>query len=214
MKIKVGTRKSPLALAQVEEVLQEIRLFDPNVEFEVIAIDTSGDKDKKTSLRSMDKTDFFTREIDELLLTQKCHIAIHSAKDLPEPLPKGLFLASITKGVDSSDSLVLRENVRFQDLPKGAVIATSSKRREEAVQSLRDDFVFVDIRGTIHERLEQLYSKTVDGVVIAEAALIRLKLNPNREALPGLTTLNQGRLAVVCREDDPKMRTLFSVIHA
>ena len=211
--IKVGTRKSPLALAQVREILDEIRAFKPDIEFELVPVETMGDRDHSTSLRSLDKTDFFTREIDRLLLSFGCQIAIHSAKDLPDPLPADLCIAAMTKGVDPSDSLVLREGVSFEQLPRGAVIATSSKRREETVASLRPDLTFVDIRGNIGQRLQKLYSCEVDGVVIAEAALIRLNLHPNRIPLPGETALHQGRLAIVCRAQDQEMVSLFSVLH-
>lgn len=213
MKIKVGSRKSPLALAQVKEVLDEIRIFHPSVEFDILPVDTIGDCDRITSLRSLDKTDFFTRELDDLLVNFGCQIAIHSAKDLPEPLPNGLQLAAMTKGVDPSDALVLREGVSFAQLPPGAVIATSSKRREELMASLRTDFTFVDIRGNIGERLHKLYTGEVDGVVVAEAALIRLHLQPNRMRLPGETAMHQGRLAIVCRAKDQEMISLFSLLH-
>ena len=86
--ITVGARGSPLSRIQVEEVYAEIRGNHPNILFHPIFVDTLGDQDKKTSLRNLNKTDFFTREIDQMLLAGECRIAIHSAKDLPEPLPK------------------------------------------------------------------------------------------------------------------------------
>lgn len=213
MLIKVGARSSPLSLAQVEEVLREIRGFFPKAAFDVIPLLSQGDKDKKTSLRTMGKTDFFTKEIDDLILAHTCRIGIHSAKDLPEPLAKGLKRIALTKGEDSSDSLVLRQGDSLEKLPKGACIATSSERREEAVLQLRPDFAFTDIRGTIHERLEKLENGSVHGVVIAEAALIRLKLTHlNRIKVPGETVPFQGRLAIIAREDDTEMETLFACL--
>src|SRR5690348_1871807 len=92
----------------MEEVLQELLQFHPDVEFEPIWIVTTGDRDLKTSLRSLEKTDFFTKEIDALQLSGGCRISVHSAKDLPDPLPKGLVIAALTRGVDPSDSIVLR----------------------------------------------------------------------------------------------------------
>lgn len=189
--MKIGARSSPLSRAQVEEVKREFSL-----ECEVVWVQTTGDLDRVTSLRTLDKTDFFTRELDQMLLEGKIDAAVHSAKDLPDPLPKGLWIAALSKGVDPRDSLVIkREPVR--------IVATSSARREEAVRQLYPNCQFIDVRGTIQERLE----KEVDGVVIAEAALIRLQLTHlNRVFLPGETAPLQGKLAIVCRENEPLSR--------
>lgn len=206
--ILVGARDSPLSKKQVEEVYLELKQFHPQITFHPLYVKTVGDLDKKRSLRSLDKTDFFTRELDQMVLEKKVRIAIHSAKDLPEPLPKGLVIAALTKGVASFDSLVLREN---EQLPHNGVVATSSERREESVRQLYPAARFVDIRGNIQERLEKLHQRTVDGVVIAEAALIRLELTHlTRIRLPGETAPLQGRLAVVAREGDDEILELFT----
>jgi len=214
MKILSGARSSPLSRAQADEILEEIRAFHPEVQFEMNWVLTRGDKDKTVSLKGLGKDDFFTRELDEMLLKGEIRIAIHSAKDLPEPLPKGLALAALTRGLDPRDSLVLRDGMTLEMLPPNSVIATSSIRREEIVCSLRPDFRFEDLRGTVGERLEKLKSGEVDGIVVAEAALIRLKwTHLNRIFLPGGTAPLQGKLAVLSREDDLEMQTLFSLIH-
>lgn len=182
-----GARSSPLSRAQVGEVKEEFGL-----EFDVVWIETMGDLDQKTPLCTLEKTDFFTRELDQMLLEGRIDVAIHSAKDLPDPLPKGLKVAALSKGVDSRDSLVIKKE-------PVQVVATSSVRREEAVRELFPNCRFVDLRGTIQERLQ----KEVDGVVIAEAALIRLKLTHlKRIFLPGQAASMQGKLAIVCREDE------------
>ena len=213
-RIRVGARSSPLARIQVGEVLSELNAFYPNISFDTLFVETSGDIDLKTSLRALDKTDFFTKEIDELILGGQCRIGIHSAKDLPHPLPAGLRLICLTKGIDSSDSLVLRPGSTIENLPPHARIATSSVRREECVKELRNDFVFIDIRGTIGQRLEQLDRLEADGVVIAEAALIRLNLTHlNRVRLPGPTAEGQGQLAVIAKEYDEEMAKLFSYLN-
>jgi hydroxymethylbilane synthase len=185
--LKIGARSSPLSRAQVEEIQIELGL-----QFEPVWVETTGDLDRTTSLRSLEKNDFFTRELDQMLLEGKIDAAIHSAKDLPDPLPKGLKIALLTQGLDPRDSLVIkREPIQ--------VVATSSVRREEAVRQLFPNSRFIDLRGTIQERLEI----DADGVVIAEAALIRLKLTHlKRIFLPGPTVPGQGKLAIVCRENE------------
>jgi hydroxymethylbilane synthase len=186
-------------MAQVEELCS---FLPGDLEVETVYTDTYGDKDRKTSLRTLGKTDFFTREVDELVLSNVCDIAVHSAKDLPDPLPNQLALIALTKGVDSRDVLVLRDGESLDTLSEGAVIATSSERRAEAVKELREDFRFIDLRGTIGERLQLLAEKKADGIVVAEAALIRLKLTHlNRIYLPGSTTTGQGRLAIVGKRE-------------
>jgi hydroxymethylbilane synthase len=211
--ITVGARQSPLSQAQVREVLLEIKNHYPEIEFSGIFVETMGDKDLKTSLRTLVKTDFFTKEVDTLLLSSVCRIAIHSAKDLPDPIPEGLSLAALTVGLDPSDSLVFRPGDQLDTLPSGAIIATSSVRREEAVRQLRADLRFIDLRGTISQRLEKLRTYEADGVVIAEAALFRLGLTHiNRIRLPGDTVPYQGQLAILTRSDDWEMLELFSCI--
>lgn len=213
MKLKIAARMSPLSQAQTKEILAEIRQYHPQIIFEEVFIQTTGDIDQKTSLRTLEKTDFFTKEVDRLVLNGTCRIAIHSAKDLPEPLAKGLSMIALTKGLDSSDSLVFRNEDSLDSLPPGALIATSSVRREEAALQLRSDFTFRDLRGTIEQRLSLLEKREADGVVVAEAALIRLSLTHlNRVALPGTTTPLQGQLAVVARSDDREMEKLFKAI--
>lgn len=208
--LTVAARESPLSQAQVKELLNEIREYYPDIEFQVRLTASYGDRDKSVSLRTLDKTDFFTREVDALVLNHTCRIAVHSAKDLPEPIPEGIEMAALTRGQDPSDSLVMRDG---EALKAGMCIATSSERREEAVKKLCADVRFVDIRGTIGERLEKLKGGEVDGVVIAEAALIRLNLHHlNRIRLPGSTTPLQGQLAVMARAGDDEMRNIFACI--
>ncbi|GAB4190768.1 MAG: hydroxymethylbilane synthase [Simkaniaceae bacterium] len=214
MKILVGARNSLLSQVQVQEVLLEIQSFFPEIRFDPVFVKTSGDLDQKTSLRDLEKTDFFTKEIDRMVLSKKIRIAVHSAKDLPDPLPPGLAVVALTKGKDPSDCLVMREGDSLERLPKNAVIGTSTRRREEAVLRLRSDILLKDLRGDILQRLQQLEKRAFDGIILAEAAILRLKLHHlNRMILPGETAPLQGRLAVVARKDDGLMRKLFSQIH-
>ena len=201
LKLKCVARSSNLARAQVHEIEQELGLA-----LEPIFIESHGDLDLKTSLRALDKTDFFTREIDALVLAGAADLAIHSAKDLPDPLPKGLKCVYLSKGVDSRDALVMREGMELADV---SIVGTSSERRDRAVCALKPDVVCKDIRGTIEARLKQLMAGDYDAVVIAEAALIRLNLTHlNRIYLPGDTTPFQGRLAVVMRTDSSLLEVI------
>ncbi len=202
--VSIGTRSSPLARAQFLE-LQFLLPFPLTPTY----VTTHGDRDRKTSLRTLDKCDFFTRDIDQMQLRGECRLSLHSAKDLPDPIPTGLLIAAITEGVDRSDSLVLRDG---ETLRPGMKIGSSSPRREEAARQLEPKLSFIDIRGVIEERLDRLKSD-LDGVIIAEAALIRLGLTHlNRLTLPGDTTPLQGQLAILARADDHEMLAHLSYL--
>lgn len=208
--IQTGARSSPLSKIQVKEIYEALIEFHSTVQFDVHYFSTTGDKDQKTSLRSLGSTDFFTKEIDEWVLEKKGRVGIHSAKDLPSPLPKGLSIFCLTQGLDPADVLVLPKNQTLEALPRGARIATSSVRREECALQLRPDLTFMDLRGTIEQRLAKLENSEADGVIVAEAALIRLGLQHlNRIRLPGETAEGQGRLAVVGQSSDEEMKQLF-----
>lgn len=224
MTILVGLRDSKLALKQFEEVLTLLgspSYFQPTLVktigdsyFKPILMKTIGDKHLDVSLKEMDKTDFFTRDIDQMQLQGKCRIAIHSAKDLPEPLPKGLQLVALTAGQDPSDSLVLRAGESLTTLPQGARIGSSSFRRDQALKKLRPDLTPVPVRGPIDARLEKLFQGEIDGLIVAEAALIRLELTSlNRIFLNSETAPLQGQLAIIAREGDREMEALFAPIN-
>ncbi|NGX51637.1 MAG: Porphobilinogen deaminase [Chlamydiae bacterium] len=211
MKIVVGARGSKLSVRQVEELFEALKAHAPEVEFESVWVTTRGDRDQAASLRGLEKSDFFTREIDQMQLEGRCQISIHSAKDLPQPLPRGLKVVALTEGVDSSDSLVMRDGERFERLAQSAEIGSSSMRRDAIIRGLRPDLTCVEVRGDILKRLEKLFSGEIDGLVVAEAALIRLGLTHlNRIPLPGERLRLQGKLAVVARAGDREMEQLFA----
>ena len=213
--ISAGARSSPLSQKQVEEIQRELLKVGCSVALAPIFIETVGDLDKGTSLRMLDKTNFFTRELDDGVIKGRFRIAIHSAKDLPDPIPEGLTIAAITEGLTPADALVLREDATLDTLPNKAKIGSSSTRRETAVKTLREDLTFVDIRGNIGERLALMEKGEVDGVVVAEAALLRLGLSHlNRVLLPGETVPFQGQLAITTRQDDLEILEIFKAIDA
>ena len=208
MRITVGLRDSKLSRKQLDEL---IHLLSSKHEFQPTFLQTMGDRQLNVSVRDMDKTDFFTRDIDRLQLAGDVRITLHSAKDLPEPLPKGLTMVALTKGQDPSDSLVFRKGESLETLPSGARVGSSSIRRDKTVQTLRPDLLCVEVRGTIEKRLEKLIQGEIDALVVAEAALIRLELTHlNRISLPGPVAPLQGQLAVLAREGDHEMAKLFA----
>src|SRR6185437_10856467 len=132
--------------------VKEIQALMPHLHLDPIWVTTTGDRDLNTSLRTLDKTDFFTKEIDDRLLKGEFRIAAHSAKDLPKQIPYGLKIIALTQGVDPSDVIVTNQD----PLPYGAKIGTSSVRRECLLKKCRPDLSFVDIRGPIEARLALL----------------------------------------------------------
>ena len=196
-KIRIISRQSRLALLQVEELVKEAGITD----YELIKTTSYGDRHKEVSL--MDEglaQDFFTRELDEALLEGRADIAVHSAKDLPNPLPDGIELLALTEGKDPSDSLVAHDGLTLATLPAGSKVGTSSAQRKEELLKVRPDLVVVPIRGTIEERIAQVDSGSVDALIVATCALDRLGLSHRAtERLPFKTHPLQGKLAVTGR---------------
>lgn len=211
--LRVGTRTSPLALAQVREIAQALKEVAWDVALEIVGVETTGDKDKKTPISEMEGTDFFTREIDRALLAGEIDLAVHSAKDLPDVIPAGIAIAATTRSVDPYDVLVSRDRLKLRDLPKGARIGTSSERRKTQLRDFRPDFELVDIRGTMGERLDKLRSEDLDALVIAGAGLIRLGLGRWITERISLDILRphplQGSLAVAVRSGDEELKVFF-----
>ncbi len=208
--IRIASRFSPLALAQVEEIVQELKIQGRALDFQLITMETSGDKDKHTPLTES-RDDFFTDAIDQALLGNKADLAVHSAKDLPQNMPEGLKIFALTKGMDGRDAWVSR--MAWQDLKPGAKIGTSSVLRQHQVLHMRPDADIVHIRGTIQERLLLLDEGKLDGLVMAACALKRLKLEHRiKDFLPWEAMPLQGQLAVVGRRKDLHLEVLFQDI--
>lgn len=214
--LRVGSRKSPLALRQVEEVVGYLRESGIKTNIEVVGIDTFGDKDKITPISDIEGSDFFTREIEEALLRGDIDFAVHSAKDLPDILPCGLCIAAITPPIDSYDALVSKNKLSLEELPIKARIGVSSSRRKTQLKSYREDFEIVDIRGNIEERLRKFDESELDAIVIAACALKRLGLESRITQRIPFEILKphplQGSLAIEVRQDDLELSDLFSKI--
>jgi hydroxymethylbilane synthase len=214
--LRVGTRKSPLALKQADEVIWRLKGFYPEIAVSIIGIDTYGDRDKVTPISDIEGTDFFTREIEEALLNGRVDFAVHSAKDMPDQIPGGLCVAAITRPIDNSDALVSRYNLRIDKLRTGARIGASSRRRKMQLKSYREDFQLVDIRGSIGERLRKMDDENLDAVVVASCALMRLGLEKQIAQRIPADILKphplQGALAIEVRRDDRKLRDVLGVL--
>jgi hydroxymethylbilane synthase len=209
--LTVGARGSPLSQVQVWEVEKELQTHHPEARFFPIWVKTRGDKDQKTGLREMEKSDFFTHELDAMQLKGVFRLTVHSAKDLPEPLPNGLEIIALTQGLSDRDALVLREG---ESLKPGAHIGTSSDRRIAAIKELGSDLKAVEIRGPIDVRLKALDEGRIDGLVVALCALQRLKQNHrNHILLEGAVAPMQGKLAVLALSSDEEMKELFHPLH-
>lgn len=219
--IRIGTRGSPLALKQVEEIGRLWEAISKNkatlkdkFNFIIKPYATSGDKDKITPISEMEGTDFFTDTIEQGLLNKEIDIAIHSAKDLPDVIPSRLIIAALTKSIDPTDALISKKNLKLEELPVGAKIGVSSQRRKEQLKKFRADLQAVDLRGNIEERLAKLDGSNLDAIILASAALIRLGLE-NRITQKLLKKIFephplQGSLAIETRQNEPETISLFN----
>jgi uroporphyrinogen III methyltransferase/synthase len=205
--LRVISRRSPLALLQVKELFA---LF-PDLHYEVQEVSSYGDRHKDVSLMSGIAGDFFTRELDEAIRLGTADVAVHSAKDLPYPLPAGQTVYCLTQAADKSDSLVSWNNLKLSELPAGSRIGTSSKMRRQALLQLRQDIEVVSVRGTIEERIAQVDDGRIDALIVATCALQRLGLaHRSAERLPFATHPLQGNLAVTGRADRSELAALFA----
>ena len=212
--LRIGARTSPLALKQVEEVLVRLKESWPEMRAVFIGIDTSGDRDKITPISDIEGNDFFTAEIDEVLLRGDIDFAVHSAKDLSDQIPVGLVIAAITESIDPYDALVSKNNLKIGELGVRAKIGASSLRRKTQLKKYRIDFQIVDIRGNVEERLEKLDKDGLDAIIVASCALLRLGLEDRITQRIPFEILRphplQGSLAIEVRDNDKKIINLFS----
>jgi len=210
--LRVIARKSALSLAQVREAFTLL----PSITYNLETIDSYGDLHKELSLMSASVADdFFTRELDEALLSHRADVAVHSAKDLPYPMPAGLEVFALLASADISktDSLVSRNKMTLKDLPAGACVGTSSTARKAELLQYRPDVEVISIRGTIEERIAQVDSGAIDALIVATCALQRLDLEHRiAETLPFRTHPLQGNLAIVGREGDTTLKAIFEAV--
>jgi hydroxymethylbilane synthase len=218
-KIRIGTRGSPLALAQAREVQERLEAAHgpSRLAFEVRVIKTSGDRIQDRPLAEAGGKGLFTKEIEEALLAGEVDIAVHSMKDMPTVLPEGLAVRCMLPREDVRDAFIGREAASLIALPKGAVVATASLRRQAQVRHLRPDVSVVPIRGNVETRLRKLAEGLADATLLALAGLKRLGLEdratapvPVEEMLPAVA---QGAIGVETRSDDMAMAEAIAPIN-
>lgn len=175
MNIKIGTRKSKLALAQTNMVVNEIEKYFPSINIEVVHFTTKGDKVLNKPLINIGGKGVFVTEIEDALLNKEIDLAVHSAKDLPLKLQDNLTISAVLKRGNYRDTLVTVKGKEI-DFSKETVIGTGSNRRKLAFKNLYPNATFKDIRGNVDTRLNKLYNGEYDGIILAMAGLERLDL--------------------------------------
>ncbi|MCX8045215.1 MAG: hydroxymethylbilane synthase [Desulfobacterota bacterium] len=210
--IRLGTRGSTLALQQAALVANALHAAHPDISLQTITITTHGDIVSGQHAADIDTPGIFTKELERELAAGRIDIAVHSLKDLPTLLHPELCLAAVLKREHPLDVLVSQHAPRFDALPRGARIGTSSIRRTAQIRSFRSDLTVVPVRGNIETRLRKMREHFCDALVLAHAALVRLGLETMIvEVIPPhimLPAPGQGAVAVEVRERDTELRTL------
>lgn len=216
---KIGTRGSPLALAQAHETRSRLqKAFDlPDDAFEICIIKVTGDQILDKPLREIDGKGLFTREIEEALLAGDIHIAVHSTKDMPVDQPAGLVMETFLPREDVRDAFVSLKYKSLAEMPKGAVVGTSSTRRKAQLAARFPDLQVVEFRGNVQTRLKKLADGVADATFLATAGLRRLGMNdvPFTPIAPEdmLPAIAQGAIGIERRMDDANTAALLDAIH-
>ena len=219
-KLTIGTRGSRLALWQAGWVKAQLEFHHPQAEVEIKTISTKGDRVLDVSLPKLGEQGkgLFTKELEDEMFARTIDLAVHSLKDLPTELPAGLTLGAVCEREDVRDALVARAGVAaFWDLPQGAVIGTSSLRREAQLRAARPDLQIVPVRGNVDTRLRKLEAGDFDAIVLAAAGLTRLSFDARiTERLPAdlmLPAVGLGALAVETRAGNDRVQELVGVLN-
>lgn len=215
--IRIATRKSPLALWQANFIRAKLLRCWPFIEVELLPMSTSGDKFFKDKLLAIGGKGLFVKELEEALLDKRADLAVHSMKDVPVVFPDGLSLAVICARDNPLDAFVSQTSESLEALPKGAVIGTSSLRRQSQLLALRPDLEIKTLRGNIQTRLEKMDQGEFDAIILAAAGLERMSMQTRiRERLSPekmLPACGQGALGIECRLDDEDTLKLLEPLH-
>lgn len=207
--VRIGSRKSQLALIQTYWVRDTLQAHFPEIQFEVRTMETQGDKVLDVALSKIGDKGLFTQELEDEMREGIIDLAVHSLKDLPTRLPEGLVLGCVTERVDPADAVVMHAKhggKRVEDLPEGAIIGTSSLRRLAQLRHHYPHLAFKDIRGNLNTRLKKLDDGEYDAIILAAAGLMRMDLGDRITYIlpPDVSrhAVGQGALGIECREGD------------
>lgn len=217
--IRIGSRKSQLALVQTHWVQAELQKHHPDRTFEIETMSTKGDKILDVALAKIGDKGLFTKELEVGMLNRETDFAVHSLKDLPTNLPEGLMLGCITERENPADALVVHErhkDKQLETLPEGAIIGTSSLRRLAQLRHYYPHLQFKDIRGNLNTRLAKLDTGDYDAIILAVAGLERLgfgdRIHQEIPAEVSLHAVGQGALGIECRSEDPEILDILKAI--
>ncbi|MGL9762150.1 MAG: hydroxymethylbilane synthase [Wolbachia sp.] len=214
MLIRIGTRGSSLAIAQALEAKQKLLDSFPGLSAEIIEIKTSGDKYTNANLAEIGGKGLFLKEIETELLENNIDMAVHSLKDVPAFFSKDLAIPCVLERLSPFDTFISNKYNNLEALPQRALIATSSIRRKVQILNFRPDLNIVPLRGNVTTRLQ---NHSFDGIILAEAGLIRLKKHHLvTEVLPPkimLSAVGQGAICIQCRKNDVKIIDLLEKIN-
>jgi hydroxymethylbilane synthase len=215
--LRIATRKSQLALWQAEHVARLLREAHPGLQIELVPLLTQGDRIQDRSLAAIGGKGLFIKELEVAIEDKRADIAVHSMKDVPSDLPQGLTIGAVLKRADPRDALLTTSGIaRLEDLPRGAIVGTSSLRRQAQLYALRPDLKIESLRGNVDTRIRKLDAGGMDAIVLACAGLVRLGLESRITArldpsvcLPAVT---QGVIGIECRGSDVRTAGLLQAL--
>ena len=213
--LRIATRKSPLALWQAEYVKANLLKHHPHLIIELVTFTTQGDKILDVPLAKIGGKGLFVKELESAMLAGEADLAVHSMKDVPMEYPEGLAITTICEREDPTDAFVSNNFATFDDLPQGAIVGTSSLRRQCQLRALRPDLVIRDLRGNVGTRLGRLDNNEYDTIILASAGLKRLGLETRlRQQLTQLLpAVGQGAVGIETRINDTELHRLLAPLH-
>jgi hydroxymethylbilane synthase len=214
LKYIVGARGSQLSVAQTNWVISELKKVNPDSEYEIKTIITKGDTDTRP-LFTIDQKGIFEKEIDRAVAQKEVNFAVHSLKDVPSEIDSDLILACIPKREVVNDVFISSDGSSLDDIKSGAIIGTSSLRRAVQVSKKRSDVIVKPIRGNIETRIKKASGENYDGIVLAQAGILRLGVDVKYSPLSIVDfspSPGQGAIAIVARKDDTQTISMLKKI--
>lgn len=213
--IRIATRKSPLALWQAEYVKSNLLKLYPHLTIELVTFTTQGDKILDVPLAKIGGKGLFVKELEAAMLAGEADLAVHSMKDVPMECPEGLAITTICEREDPTDAFVSNKFANLDALPLGAVVGTSSLRRQCQLRALRPDLQVKDLRGNVGTRLGRLDNNEYDAIILASAGLKRLGLESRiaQRLTQLLPAVGQGAVGIETRLNDIELHQLLAPLH-